>query len=184
MSRRAGAGVAVAVALAACTSSPPASGTEVLGLDVDVPDEFGEPTVLDAPPGVEKRFWVGPRRPDATSVGITAARTCDPTGEEWEALAAAARAGQHTGWDDYRPTIPPVPVEVDGAREALRARGTYSLPVDGREDRMTLVHDELLVRSDGVVHRFRVEGSSANVDELPLDDLLARVRVASTDCPA
>ena len=181
MTRRAGAGVAVAVALAACTSAPASSGTEALGLRVDVPADFGEPTVDDEP-GVETRYWVGPRRSDDTSVGITATRRCDPTGEVWRVLRSAADAGQHTGWADYRPTLPPVPVEVEGAPEALRARGTYSLPVDDSGDRVTLVHDELLIHSDDVVHRFRVEGSSANVDELALDELLASVRVTSTDC--
>ena len=177
----------MALAATACTggATPAADEVTALGLSFPLPDGFERADLEhDERPRDSQLLWVGPEGEDGTSVGVTAVRLCHAPLPSWQEVLALAEGGDHTGWSRYRLAGPPEPVEVDGALDAVRVRGTYQLRVASTDAETTLVHDELLIRSaDDVVHRLRVEGSVANVRTLPIDDLLAAVRVTSTACP-
>lgn len=180
---------AIAVALAACTASAPATSaprgaTAVddsrTGLVLDVPDGFD----LDHGDGRETS-WLGPPGADGTRVGITTERACEQPRPTWQDVVDAVERGEHAEWDDHTPTTRPVTVRVDGATAALRARGTFTLPVAATGERVELVDDQLLLRDPaGTVHRVQVMGAADAVAALDLDALFDSVAVAEPGCPS
>lgn len=183
--------VAVLMATAvACTTGQGAtdgrSEASALGLTFPLPAGFERSEVgTEERPRDMEALWVGPRGDDTTSAGISAVRLCEQPLPTWQEVTDLAEDGDHTGWTSYRLAGPPETVDVEGALTALLVRGTYQLEVAATGAEGTVLHHELLVHSaPDVIHQFSIEGTPGALAEVPVDELLAAVRVTSTGCPA